>query len=93
MDQLIADRIMLIYFGEQIEVGSVNDVFEPPYHPNIESLLSSIPRPDPSLGDDERMSLEGTVPSGFDGGKRSCPGGLAAGRYEGVSGGQDGRNR
>ncbi|GAA0550408.1 ABC transporter ATP-binding protein [Halorubrum ejinorense] len=58
----ISDRIAVMYLGEVAEVGATGDVFEPPYHPYSEALLSAIPEPDP-LWDSEQIFLSGTVPS------------------------------
>ncbi|PSQ55567.1 peptide ABC transporter ATP-binding protein, partial [Halobacteriales archaeon SW_8_68_21] len=41
------------------------EVFEPPYHPYSEALLSAIPEPDP-LWEGEQIFLSGTVPSPLD---------------------------
>jgi peptide/nickel transport system ATP-binding protein len=58
----ISDRIAVMYLGEIVEIGSKEDVFSPPYHPYTRALLSSIPSPDPNK-DEERLHLEGDVPS------------------------------
>ncbi|WP_248516411.1 ABC transporter ATP-binding protein [Salinarchaeum laminariae] len=58
----IADRIAVMYLGEFAEVGTTREVFEPPYHPYAEALLSAIPEPDPNWEGD-RILLPGTVPS------------------------------
>ncbi|WP_418285897.1 ABC transporter ATP-binding protein [Halorubrum sp. DTA46] len=61
----ISDRIAVMYLGEIAEVGPTRDVFEPPYHPYSEALLSAIPEPDP-LWESEQIFLSGTVPSPLD---------------------------
>ena len=40
----ISDRIGVMYLAELIEVGSADEVFNPPHHPYTEALLSSIPK-------------------------------------------------
>lgn len=65
----ISDRIAVMYLGEIVEVGSRDAVFEPPYHPYTQALLSSVPSKDPEA-DAERIHLEGDVPS-----PRDAPGG------------------
>jgi peptide/nickel transport system ATP-binding protein len=58
----ISDRIGVMYLAELIEVGSAEEVFNPPHHPYTEALLSSIP----TLSFDEkreRIALRGTMPS------------------------------
>ena len=58
----ISDRIGVMYLAELIEVGSAEEVFNPPHHPYTEALLSSIPTLD--FGDRrERIALRGTMPS------------------------------
>jgi peptide/nickel transport system ATP-binding protein len=51
-----------MYLAELIEVGSAEEVFNPPHHPYTEALLSSIPTLD---FDDrhERVALHGSMPS------------------------------
>jgi peptide/nickel transport system ATP-binding protein len=58
----ISDRIGVMYLAELIEVGSAEQVFNPPHHPYTEALLSSIPTLD---FDDrhERVALHGSMPS------------------------------
>jgi len=63
--QHLADRVAVMYLGELVEVGPVEDVFSPPYHPYTWSLLSAVPEPDPRW-DRERVVLDGTVPSATD---------------------------
>ncbi|NUE03781.1 ABC transporter ATP-binding protein [Halorubraceae archaeon YAN] len=63
--QHLCDRVAVMYLGKIVEFGSVDDVFEPPYHPYTESLLSAVPHADPTKQGD-RILLEGTVPSPLD---------------------------
>ncbi|MEF8856644.1 MAG: ABC transporter ATP-binding protein, partial [Haloplanus sp.] len=60
--QHIADRVAVMYLGELVEVGPVEDVFASPYHPYTWSLLSAVPEPDPRWNRD-RVVLDGPVPS------------------------------
>jgi len=39
----IADRLMVMYSGRVIELGSVADVFNRPHHPYTQALLSAVP--------------------------------------------------
>jgi peptide/nickel transport system ATP-binding protein len=51
-----------MYLAELIEVGSAEEVFNPPHHPYTEALLSSIPTLD--FGERrERIPLRGSMPS------------------------------
>ncbi len=61
----LADIIAVIYAGQLMEVAPAEDLFQPPYHPYTEALLSAIPRlePDP---DQKQIRLEGDVPSQVD---------------------------
>jgi len=58
----LADRIGVMYLGRLVELGTVDEVFRPPYHPYTRALLSSIPVPDPSAPA-STVRLEGAVPS------------------------------
>ena len=62
MVEHISDRIGVMYLGKFAEVGTTEEIFNPPYHPYAEALLSAIPEPDP-LFDAELIRLSGTVPS------------------------------
>jgi len=42
----MADRIMVMYGGKQMELGSADDIFYRPMHPYTNMLLRSIPRVD-----------------------------------------------
>ena len=57
----IADKVAVMYAGEIIEYGTVEEVFYDPRHPYTWSLLSSLPQ----LADDkgELYSIPGTPPS------------------------------
>jgi peptide/nickel transport system ATP-binding protein len=58
----LADKIAVIYVGQLMEVADAHDLFEPPYHPYTESLLSAIPLTDPNAKQ-ESIRLEGDPPS------------------------------
>ena len=61
----ISDRVAVMYLGEVAEIGSTEEVFEPPHHPYTEALLSAIPEPDP-LWEADQTLLSGNVPSPID---------------------------
>ena len=58
----LADRIGVMYLGRLVELGTVDEIFRPPYHPYTRALLSSIPVPDPAAPA-STVRLEGAVPS------------------------------
>ncbi|MEX1215484.1 ABC transporter ATP-binding protein [Saccharospirillum sp.] len=59
----ISDRVMVMYLGEIIEGGPVEQVFEHPQHPYTAALLSSVPVQDPEQKGRRVLALPGEVPS------------------------------
>lgn len=59
----IADRVAVMYAGEMIEIGTVDDIFFDARHPYTWALLSSLPQ----LGHrgEELYSIKGTPPNLF----------------------------
>ena len=43
----IADRVVVLYQGRMCEVGTVDQIYAPPYHPYTETLLGAVLEPDP----------------------------------------------
>lgn len=58
----LSDRVMVMYLGHVVELGSTDQVFSPPYHPYTEALLSAVPIADTSIVK-EHIVLEGDIPS------------------------------
>ena len=58
----IADRIMVIYLGHVVELGTRAAIFEAPQHPYTRALLSATPTTDPAERR-ERIVLKGELPS------------------------------
>lgn len=58
----LADWIAVMYLGQIVEEGTVEQVYNPPSHPYTEALLSSIPAPDPRVKRG-RIRLDGDIPS------------------------------
>jgi peptide/nickel transport system ATP-binding protein len=61
----LADRVMVMYLGHVLEMGTAEEVFSPPYHPYTEALLSAVPIADTSVRRN-RIVLEGEIPSAMD---------------------------
>jgi oligopeptide transport system ATP-binding protein len=61
----MADRVNVMYAGQIVETGPVDEIFADPAHPYTQGLLASIPRLDRPLGERLRP-IEGTpaVPIG-----------------------------
>ncbi|WP_224815040.1 ABC transporter ATP-binding protein [Hasllibacter sp. MH4015] len=58
----LSDRVMVMYLGHVVELGSTEQVFSPPYHPYTEALLSAVPIADTSI-EKQHIVLEGDIPS------------------------------
>ncbi|GAC1588139.1 MAG: ABC transporter ATP-binding protein [Acidimicrobiales bacterium] len=60
----MADRILVMYAGRPVEIGSVDDIFYSPTHPYSMGLLASLPRLDRSADEGERLyRIKGQPPS------------------------------
>ena len=58
----LSDRVMVMYLGHVVELGTTDQVFAPPYHPYTEALLSAVPIADTSV-EKQHIVLEGDIPS------------------------------
>ncbi len=58
----LADRVVVMYLGHIMERGTTQEIFDPPYHPYTEALLSAVPIADPEVTKRE-IVLEGNLPS------------------------------
>lgn len=56
----IADRVMVMYAGQIVEIATVDDIFENPKHPYTRSLLSAIPNLD--IYEKRLHTIQGSVP-------------------------------
>lgn len=58
----VADRIVVMYAGEAVETGTVDDIFYSPQHPYTRGLLASVPRLDRD-SDDKLQAIPGNPPN------------------------------
>ena len=61
----ICDRVSVMYLGNIVETSDTSQLFEAPKHPYTQSLISSVPIPNPGINRD-RIHLEGDVPTPID---------------------------
>ena len=59
----VADRVLVMYAGRAVEVGSVDQVFYKSQHPYTLGLLASLPRLDQDTKDVRLHRIEGQPPS------------------------------
>lgn len=58
----LSDRVLVMYLGHIVEMGTTDQIFSPPYHPYTEALLSAVPIADTSVTK-KHIVLEGEIPS------------------------------
>lgn len=58
----ISDRVMVMYLGQAVEVGPVDEIFSNALHPYTQALMAAIPVPDPSV-ERQRKTIQGEPPS------------------------------
>jgi len=59
----MADRVMVMYAGQVVETGAVEDVFAAPMHPYTKGLLDCIPVPGKTQPGAKLGAIPGMVPS------------------------------
>jgi len=63
----VSDRVAVMYLGEIVEYAVADDLYEQPFHPYTEALLSVSPElDDGTLEQRERIVISGDVPAPFD---------------------------
>jgi len=62
----ISDRICVMYLGKIMEIGTSEEVFGDPLHPYTQSLIESVPIPDPRMRGRKRTLPRGDLPSAID---------------------------
>ncbi|MCE7537768.1 murein tripeptide/oligopeptide ABC transporter ATP binding protein OppF [Aliivibrio fischeri] len=60
----ISDRVLVMYLGNEVELGESDALFSNPKHPYTKALMSAVPIPDPKLERAKTIEmLEGDLPS------------------------------
>ena len=62
----ISDRIAVMYLGHLVEMTSSEELYENPKHPYTAALLSAVPKGHAGSNLEDRIVLEGDVPSPVD---------------------------
>lgn len=60
----ISDRVLVMYLGHAVELGTYDEVYHNPLHPYTKALMSAVPVPDPDKEQNKTIHLlEGELPS------------------------------
>jgi len=60
----ISDRVLVMYLGNEVEMGESKALFDDPKHPYTRALMSAVPIPDPRIERAKKIEmLEGELPS------------------------------
>ncbi|MBD2811915.1 murein tripeptide/oligopeptide ABC transporter ATP binding protein OppF [Xenorhabdus sp. Vera] len=63
----ISDRVLVMYLGNSVELGTYDEVYHNPLHPYTRALMSAVPIPDPDKERNKHIELlEGELPSPID---------------------------
>lgn len=58
-----SDRIGVMFLGKMMELGPTEEVYRRPLHPYTKFLIAAAPVPDPHARNQEKLILEGDIPS------------------------------
>ncbi len=58
--RFFSDDVAVMYLKQIMEVGAADDIYNPPFHPYTEALLSAVPIPDPDA-EQATIRLSGNV--------------------------------
>lgn len=62
--EYVSNKVIVLYLGGIVEVGTTADIFENAKHPYTKALLESVPVPSPKLARRaDRQILTGDIPS------------------------------
>jgi oligopeptide/dipeptide ABC transporter ATP-binding protein len=59
----VADRVLVMYAGRPVEIGTVDEIFYTPRHPYTEGLLASLPRLNRRAAGERLHRIKGQPPS------------------------------
>lgn len=63
----ISDRVLVMYLGHAVELGTYDQVYNNPLHPYTRALMSAVPIPDPDKEAQKQVQLlAGELPSPID---------------------------
>ncbi len=66
MVKYISDRIGVLHLGHLVETGTTQEIFSNPIHPYTKSLMSAIPRPNPTVEKNRQIETYNYATSGID---------------------------